>query len=268
MRVLARAHQLSILNDSSLLPLLTLPVRTPTNVSVDYQVAPLLERSVAFVIDYVALQVVGQIFIATVGAVFIGVLGAEHFVQVFLQLSAIIGLPLVYFAFSEYLSEGRTLGKRALGLRTIRVDGAPPSFETYGLRSVMLLLDFFLAAGAIGLLAAGSSPLRQRIGDRIAQTVVIRARARSLYRLDDILNIKTVDDHDVAYPAAVDLTIEQALLIKELIVRWERNKTDELLELVDSTAARVAGRLGLEQAPQRRLEFLRQVLRDYIVLTR
>ena len=132
----------------------------------------------------------------------------------------------------------------------------------------MLLLDFFPTLGAIGLLAAGSSPLRQRIGDRIAQTVVIRSRSRSLYRLDDILNIKTVDDHEVAYPAAVGLTIEQALLIKELIVRWERNRTDDLRELVDSTAQRVAGRIGLQQAPQRRLEFLRQVLRDYIVLTR
>lgn len=248
--------------------MLTLPVRSPTNVSIDYAVAPLLERSVAFVIDYVALQIVGQLFVFTVGALLADALGDDHFLDVFLQLSAVVGIPLLYFAVSEYLSEGRTLGKRLLGLRTIRVDGAPPTFETYGLRSVMLLLDFFLTVGALGLLAAGASPLQQRIGDRIAQTVVIRARPRSLYRLDDILNIKTVDDHEVTFPTAVELDIAQALLIKELIVRWERTNTDELRDLVDDAARRVAAKLGLDAAPQRRLEFLRQVLRDYIVLTR
>ena len=248
--------------------MLTLPVRSPTNVSVDYAIAPLLERSAAFVIDYVAAQIAGQLFVATLGQALIAFVGADGFLYVFLQLAAVVGLPLTYFAFSEYAFEGRTLGKRALGLRTIRVDGAPPTFETYGLRAVMLLLDFLLTAGALGLLAAGSSPLRQRIGDRIAQTVVIRARSRALYRLDDILNIKTVDDHEVAFPSAVDLDIAQALLLKELIVRWERHKTDDLRELLDDTARRVAAVLGLETIPQRRLEFLRQVLRDYIVLTR
>lgn len=248
--------------------MLTLPVRSPTNVSIDYTIAPLLERSVAFIIDYVALQIVGQLFVATIGAALIDAIGSDQFLYLFLQLTAVIGIPLLYFSLSEYLTEGRTLGKRLLGLRTIRVDGAPPTFETYGLRSVMLLLDFLLTLGALGLLAAGSSPLRQRIGDRIAQTVVIRARPRSLYRLDDILNIKTVDDHEVAFPAADQLDISQALLIKELIVRWERTKTDELRDLVDDTAQRVAARLDLPAAPQRRLEFLRQVLRDYIVLTR
>ena len=248
--------------------MLTLPVRSPTNVSVDYAIAPLLERSAAFVIDYVAAQIAGQLFVATIGQALIALVGADDFLYLFLQLMAVVGLPLTYFALSEYVFEGRTLGKRALGLRTIRVDGAPPTFETYGLRAVMLLLDFLLTAGALGLLAAGSSPLRQRVGDRIAQTVVIRARSRALYRLDDILNIKTVDDHEVAFPGAVDLDIALALLLKELIVRWERHKTDDLRELLDDTARRVAAALGLETVPQRRLEFLRQVLRDYIVLTR
>ncbi|MFK8058169.1 MAG: RDD family protein [Saprospiraceae bacterium] len=247
-----------------------LAIRSPTNVSINYQLAPLLERSLAFIIDFVIIMIVSQLISFALGVLLVWIVGDDGYLNLFLGAFLPIILFMCYFALGEYFFEGQTVGKRALGLRTIRLDGAPPTFETYGLRSAMLLLDFILCfgTGAIGLLAAASSPLNQRVGDRIAQTVVIRTNARSLYQLNDILNIKTTDDHQVMYPNAIKLDIQQALIIKEVMVKWETRRANSLKVVINTTANRVAKILELEVPPQRQLEFLRQVLRDYIVLTR
>jgi len=245
-----------------------LAIRSPTNVSINYQLAPLMERSLAFVIDLVLVVILSQLVSFVLSALLVWIVGDDHFLSLFLNAFLPIVLFVSYFALVEFFFEGQTLGKKALGLRTIRLDGAPPTFETYGLRAAMLLLDFILCLGTIGLLAAASSPISQRIGDRISQTVVIRTNARSLYHLNDILNIKTIDDHEVVYPNAIKLNRKQALIIKEVMVKWETRRANALRVIIHQTATRVAKTLEIEVPPQRQLEFLRQVLRDYIVLTR
>ena len=246
----------------------TLEIRNPSNVAIEYEIAPLVERSVAFLIDFAVVVFASYVAFVTVGRALIAVVGEDDFLMLFLVTFVPLLLLIGYWAATEYYFEGRTLGKYTMGLRTVRADGQPASFETYATRATMLMLDFVITIGTLGLLAAASSPQRQRTGDRIAQTVVVRARVRRLYQLRDLLNIKTVDDHEVAYPSAGGLDIRQALALKELIVRCDRSPTDGVRALVDPTAERVAAHLGLGAAPQRRLEFLRQVLRDYIVLTR
>lgn len=246
----------------------TLEIRNPSNVAIEYEIAPLVERAVAFLIDFAVVGFASYVSFATVGRALIAVLGEDDFLMLFLVTFVPLLLLIGYWAAGEYYFEGRTLGKYTMGLRTVRADGRPASFETYAVRAAMLMLDFTITLGTLGLLAAASSPQSQRTGDRIAQTVVVRARMRRIYQLRDLLNIKTVDDHEVHYPAAADLDIAQALALKELIVRCDRSPTDGVRALVDPTALRVAARLGLDTAPPRRLAFLRQVLRDYIVLTR
>lgn len=245
-----------------------LAIRSPTNVSINYQLAPLMERSLSFVIDVVIIMVVSQLISFALRTLLLWMIGDDYFLLLFLNAFLPILLFISYFALGEYWFEGQTVGKNVMGLRTIRIDGASPTFETYGLRAAMLLLDFVMSIGTIGLLAAASSPLNQRIGDRISQTVVIKTNANSLYKLHDILNIKTIDDHEVLFPTAVRLDIQQALLIKEVMVKWETRRAEAMKGVVISTADRVAKILDIEVPPQRQLEFLRQVLRDYIVLTR
>jgi len=245
-----------------------LAIRSPTNVSINYQLAPLVERSLSFIIDFVIVSVVSQLISFALSALMLWIIGDDYFLKLFLTAFLPIILFLSYFALGEYWFEGQTVGKHIMGLRTIRIDGASPTFETYGLRSAMLLLDFLMCLGTIGMLAAASSPLNQRIGDRISQTVVIKTNANSLYKLHDILNINTIDDHKVMFPTAIRLDIKQALIIKEVIVKWETRRAEALKGVVISTADRVAKLLEIEVPPQRQLEFLRQVLRDYIVLTR
>ncbi len=246
----------------------TLEIRSPSNVAIEHAVAPLVERSVAFLIDLCVISFVSYIFLVTIGRVMISLVGEDYFLLRFLYGFVPLLFLIGYWALAEYYFEGRTLGKYTMGLRTVRTDGEAPSFETFAIRATMLMVDFVLSAGTLGILSAASSPNTQRTGDRIAQTVVVRSRLRTLYTLRDLLNIKTVHDHVVHYSRAAELDIRQALVIKELLMRCDRSPTDGVRDLVEPTALRLAAALGIEHVPQRRLEFLRQVLRDYIVLTR
>lgn len=246
----------------------TLEIRSPNNVAIEYTLAPLIERVFAFLLDLALVGIVMILVASTFGQAMIRVLGDDQFLLLFLFGFLPLLTLFTYFACAEFYLEGQTLGKKLLHLRTIRIDGRSPSFETYAVRSIMLMIDFVMSAGTLGILSAASSPNTQRTGDRIAQTVVVKANPRSLFELNHILAIKTVDDHAVKFPESLRLNINQALALKELISRHDTDPTEAIRAMVSPTALKVAAIINIAELPRNRLEFLRQVLRDYIVLTR
>lgn len=89
---------------------------------------------------------------------------------------------LALFAFLYFLVPealwGCTPGKYAAGIRVVRADGAPCGFMPALARNIMRVVDmqFCCLAGLISILL---SPRRQRLGDRLAGTVVV-ARDRRM----------------------------------------------------------------------------------------
>ena len=77
----------------------------------------------------------------------------------------------------ETLWRGRTLGKAALGLRVVTVEGAPVRFRHAAIRATLGLVDFFAhvrrARCSRSLLLTRRS---QRLGDLVAGTIVLRER--------------------------------------------------------------------------------------------
>lgn len=82
---------------------------------------------------------------------------------------------LIITAASEALA-GRTIGKILLGLRVVRTDGGTPDSSALLIRNFLRVVDLGLLG--IPLVFVPFSPLRQRIGDVAAGTVVIRDRVR------------------------------------------------------------------------------------------
>jgi uncharacterized RDD family membrane protein YckC len=81
-------------------------------------------------------------------------------------------LGLCYYVFAEGLT-GMTLGKRIVGIRVVDEDGDDLDFSAALVRNLLRVVDglFFYLIGAI---FAYSSPRGQRIGDRAADTLVVR----------------------------------------------------------------------------------------------
>lgn len=77
---------------------------------------------------------------------------------------------------------GRTLGKRLLGLRVMSVDGDPPSVGAVATRALLMLVDYIVYAGLVGLSFILFSKRRQRLGDLFSGTVVVEDKSVSVRR--------------------------------------------------------------------------------------
>ena len=65
---------------------------------------------------------------------------------------------------------GQSLGKMAFGLKVVGPDGGTPTRLALVLRNLLRVVDVALALPLVTVLI---SPLRQRVGDMVAGTVVV-----------------------------------------------------------------------------------------------
>jgi uncharacterized RDD family membrane protein YckC len=90
-------------------------------------------------------------------------------------------VTVAYFAFSmfygaacEWFWRGQTVGKRLLGLRVVEASGLRLEPSQIVVRNVLRLVDMLPAFYLLGGIACVLSQRRQRLGDIVAGTVVIR----------------------------------------------------------------------------------------------
>jgi uncharacterized RDD family membrane protein YckC len=127
-------------------------------------------RAVATIIDSALLLVVGYVL-----ALFTGNTTATGFNlsggPFFFWLLIAIG----YYTVLEARS-GQTLGKRLINLKVVKLEGAAPiDMQAAIVRNVLRLVDGFLFY-LIGAIAVWTSDKKQRLGDRVAGTIVVRSR--------------------------------------------------------------------------------------------
>ncbi|MEQ8768194.1 MAG: RDD family protein [Planctomycetota bacterium] len=82
--------------------------------------------------------------------------------------------PVAFEAFAG----GRTPGKRLFGLRVVGVDGRLPGLGPVALRNLLRVLDLLPGFYLLGHFSILCTEKCQRLGDVIAQTVVVDERAR------------------------------------------------------------------------------------------
>ena len=98
-----------------------------------------------------------------------------------------------YFAYCEAFRSGATPGKRYMGIKVVRQDGGPVGMEAAMIRNLIRFVDALPVLYGAGLISSLSSPTFQRLGDRVAGTLVIHAEqdpaTSSLTRADRLANL-------------------------------------------------------------------------------
>lgn len=148
-------------------------VITPENIEVDYTLADLGSRSAAAVIDIAIQMSVFMVIALGMGilAVFAPQLWEQHY-------GWVVGIGLVvWFLFSmgyyigcETAMNGRTIGKRMLKLRVIRMNGQPVTIKHAAIRN---LIKLFIDMQGIGVVMIFFSKHCRRLGDLAASTIVV-----------------------------------------------------------------------------------------------
>jgi uncharacterized RDD family membrane protein YckC len=83
---------------------------------------------------------------------------------------------LVYPVTIETLTRGRSLGKMAAGLRTVRDDAGPITFRHAFARGLLGVVEVYMFWGVPAVIASILSSKGKRLGDMVAGTYVVRDR--------------------------------------------------------------------------------------------
>jgi uncharacterized RDD family membrane protein YckC len=256
----------------------SIEITTTQNVTIEYELASLRERAVAWLLD-LAILVVSHVIVFFV-AIWIFSLFPEGFQDFFVEIFEFFGLeavlaiyPLVAFFLYHILFEiwnrGQTLGKMAMKIKVARLDGKDPEWSDVVLRALLQVVDSLFSAGVIGALLVKTTGKSQRFGDMAANTTVIKLfGSRFAFRLEDILNIYSIGNYQPTFPQVRSLTERDMIFIKNVLSRCQLYPNEAHNEVVEDLVTHLMPLLGIGQRPSDRVEFLKTLLRDYIVLTR
>jgi uncharacterized RDD family membrane protein YckC len=231
-------------------------IQTAQNVFIEYQPASVGDRIVATLID----GVVAWVFV-TILQVSISQLSVDMGITFQLLLS----LPYVFYHFlSEVFMDGQSIGKKAMNIKVVKLDGSQPSLGSYLLRWLLRLVDVSLSLGVVAMATISAGQKGQRLGDIAAGTAVVSMRQRQTLR--DTALPATEETYTPLYPEAARLSDRDVAIIKEALQAYHKGEEQDSW-LIQSLAEKVQGLLGTRTG-QTYVEFLRTVLKDHAHLTR
>ena len=133
-------------------------------------------RAVAAAVDLLLVGLVAVVPLVAVWAVWLLGFGGRTFSAVVLGLAALTGFALgfAYFIYFEG-KRGQTPGKRLLGVVVVCEDGGPCGYGDAAVRTFLRPVDGLgVVPYLVGLIVVLVTDRNQRIGDLVAETVVVR----------------------------------------------------------------------------------------------
>ncbi|MBK7939063.1 MAG: RDD family protein [Lewinellaceae bacterium] len=188
----------------------TIEITTTQNVTIEYELALLRERVLAWLLDIVLVGL---------GYILLFVLLLQFFVRnadptIFFLLLPIL-CYFLYNIFFEIWNVGQTPGKKAMNIKVARLDGKDPEWSDVVLRALLQLVDWMFSAGVVGALLIKTTAKSQRFGDMAANTTVIKLYgSRFMFRLEDILNISSLERYQPVFPQVRNLSEKDMIFIK------------------------------------------------------
>jgi uncharacterized RDD family membrane protein YckC len=144
-------------------------VLTTERVPFTYRVAGLGSRSLAWLIDFFFI-----LLLWCAGTLFFSVLNMGR-PQLGDALAILWDFMVYwgYFLLFEWLWQGQTLGKRALGIRVIQRTGTALTFYHSAVRNSVRFVDALPACYGVGFVVAACNRENLRLGDFAASTLVV-----------------------------------------------------------------------------------------------
>jgi uncharacterized RDD family membrane protein YckC len=183
-----------------------LTIATPEGVPLDLTLAGLGSRFMAGGVDLLLKLVL--VIALGVGLLGIGELGIAVFVP---------AMALVLFAYDvlwEVLGQGRTPGKRWVGVRVVRTSGAPVDLRASMVRNVLRLIDGLPLSYLPTIVLIVATPRNQRLGDLAAGTLVIRDRPGEVAPAVNGHAAAVAPDWDVSAVTAEELAAVRGFLAR------------------------------------------------------
>lgn len=229
-------------------------VTTSHNIVVRFELASVMLRIVAAIID------VGILLFFSFLILFFG--GFQTIVYWLIVFPAWSFYHLLF----EIFNNGQSPGKKLLKIRVVSLEGRSAKLKDYLTRWAFRFVDVLPSLGTIAIIFISSSEKKQRIGDMLANTTVVKVKNENTVLLSSIQNIDT--DKEILYPGIAQFSDKDMLLVKESINRYYSSPNPENQTIIIDLTRRIADKLHISTKGLKRIDFLKRVLYEYVLLTR
>lgn len=180
------------------------------------ELADLGSRAFAYIIDFIIRILIVILFIAILNA---NIAITVHLYKLFLPLIFIWWNG--YFVLFEMIFAGKTPGKKIAGIRTIKTDGSALSLLDSCIRNTLRLIDSLPLGYALAFPVMMLDRHNRRIGDIVANTIVIHDRpsGKSIKEFLDNIIIDSQPRENIVLTGINKLSQQDRLIIKNLYAR-------------------------------------------------
>jgi uncharacterized RDD family membrane protein YckC len=249
-------------------------VSTPFNIHLDFEIAPLYKRLVAWLVD-IFIRI---LYAYAIRQVMILWFFSEGNYPVGVDM-LVVSMPiLLYPLLLEVAYNGRTPGKMLMGIRVLSLEGGEPDLGQYLTRWIFRVWEWplvfgmlaFSTWGLIGqfivccflgipvLITIAVTTRHQRLGDLAAGTAMVDLRKQFSIK-DTIFQEVNTNNYQVMYPEVMRLSDRDINALKTVLTQTRKTGRYE-------TAHRIAAKVKEVLRIDTRLEvldFLEKLLNDY-----
>jgi uncharacterized RDD family membrane protein YckC len=236
-------------------------INTSQNVNINFNIASVGERMLAFIIDLlIKVAYIVITFYIFFSFFDLGYLlnGLDQWSQMAIYIA--ITFPVyIYPVVLESLMEGQTPGKKVMKIRVVKIDGYQASFGDYLIRWVFRIIDTSFA-GVIGLVSMIISKNNQRLGDIASGTAVISLKNSINISHTILENIQ--ENYIPSFPQVIALSDNDMRIIKDNYTKALR--VDDR-QIISKLSDKIKNILKLEIDPVKMTErqFINIVIKDY-----
>lgn len=228
----------------------TVSVRTTQNVVIDYPVASLGDRILAYFID--ALIIIAYFIVCVI------LIGFAEIGSVAIIISLITIPVFLYHLMFEIFMNGQSPGKRQMNIKVVRLDGTPATIGNYVIRWLMRIIDIDILSGAMAMVVIAINGKGQRLGDIAAGTTVVKLVEQKAVTAKEVFTL-TDENYVPVFQQVIQLNDNDIELIQQAL---EVNRTTGNLRPVMAVTEKVKSNLGI-QTDLPPVKFLYTIVKDY-----
>ncbi|WP_223552079.1 RDD family protein [Aestuariivivens sp. NBU2969] len=229
-----------------------LQINTTQNVKILFTAAGAGERLLAFVID-TAIKI-GYVLVLNWTFGFFE--NMDEWSQI--AINTVLSFPVMFYTLLlESLLDGQTIGKRALKIRVVKIDGYQASLADYVIRWIFRIVDIYIFG--IGFFVMLFNKKKQRLGDMAAGTAVIALRDKVNISHTILEELKV--DYVPTYPNVIKLSDNDARIIKDTFTAAKLAKDYSTLIKLRNKLVEVVDIKDIKQKTD--IEFIDVILKDY-----
>ena len=220
-----------------------LTITTPEHVHIRLEPAGMGSRFLAILIDSSIVTATSYFFYVLIAMV------VPTGVALALFITFNFVLTWGWHLYFETKKQGRTPGKRALKIRVIDARGLPVSLYQSLVRNITRVLDFAPAFYGIGAIAMMSSSARRRLGDLIADTLVVRDAQPLAWRgqLAAERRHNSLRTPRVLRLVRHRISLEERELLLALCLRADRMTPEARYDVMEAVAALYRRKLDIDE---------------------